>query len=94
MVLTIATIQMPRPPVLHRQADRAIVILFAFGGHRKHIADKQLWYEFFIVVMHLHRTIDPTDALFNRRFGLNQHEWQAVDQQHQIGARRSVGPAR
>jgi hypothetical protein len=87
VVLRIApAIQMPRAPVLDRQADRPVVVGLALGGHREHVADEQLGHELLVVVVHLHRAIHPADALLDRRLGLDQHQRQTVDQQHQIGA--------
>jgi hypothetical protein len=62
------------------------VVGLALGGHREHVADEQLGHELLVVVVHLHRAIDPADALLDRRLGLDQHQRQTVDQQHQIGA--------
>ena len=88
VVLTIVTvgIQMPRPPILDRQADGPVVVSLAFGRHREHVADEELRHELLVVVVHLHRAIDPADALLDWRLGLDQHQRQPVDQQHQIGA--------
>ena len=80
-----AFVQVPWAPVLYWQANRAVVVLLALGGHREHVAHEQLGHKFLVVRVHLHGTIYPADALLDRRFGLNQHQWQAVDQQHQIG---------
>jgi hypothetical protein len=85
VVLRIAPIQVPRPPVLDRQADRPVVVGLALGGHREHVADEELGNELLVVVVHLHRAIHPADALLDRRLGLDQHQRQTVDQQHQIG---------
>ena len=88
VVLTIVTvaIQIPRPPILNRQADGPVVVSLAFGRHREHVADEELRHELLVVVVHLHRAIDPTDALLDRRLGLDQYQRQTIHQQHQIGA--------
>jgi len=88
VVLTILpiAIQMPRPPILDRQADGPVVVSLAFGRHREHVADEELRHELLVVVVHLYRTIDPLSALLDRRLRLNQYQRQSVDQQHQIGA--------
>ena len=86
VVLTIlpTAIQMPRPPVLDRQPDRTVVVGLALGGDGEHVADEELGYEPLVVVVHLHRAIDPTDALLDRRLGLDQYQRQTIHQQHQI----------
>ncbi|MDT4830213.1 hypothetical protein FQZ97_636670 [compost metagenome] len=86
VVLTILpiAIQMPRPPIFYRQADGAVAVSLALSGHREHIANEQLRHELLIVVVHLHRAIDPADALLNRCLRLDQHQRQPVDQEHQI----------
>jgi len=61
------------------------VVGLALGGHREHVADEELGHELLVVVVHLHRAVDPADALLDRGLGLDQHEWETVDQQHQIG---------
>ena len=35
--------------------------------------------------MHLHRAIDPADALLHWRLGLDQYQRQTIHQQYQIG---------
>ena len=93
VVLCIATVLVPRPPVPYRQADRPVVVGLALGGHREHVADEQLGHELLVIVVHLHRSVDPADALLDRRLGLDQHQRQTVDQQYQIGPTLG-GPAR
>ena len=83
--VTAIGIQIPRPPVLDRQAERTVVIFLALGGHREHIADEQLRHVLLVVVVHLHGAIDPAYRRARRRLGLDQHQRQTIDQQHQVG---------
>jgi hypothetical protein len=78
--------QIPRPPILHRQAQGTVVVFLALGGHGKHIADEQLGHVPFVIVMHLQGPIHPAHRRAGRRLGLDQHQGQAVHQQHQVSA--------
>ncbi len=62
------------------------MVFFALGGHREHVADEQLGDEPLVVVTHLQGSVHPADRLAGWRLGLDQHQRQAVDQQHQVGA--------
>ena len=64
----------------------AIAEVFALGGDAEDVADKEFGDKALVVVMHLERAVHPTDRRAHRRFGLDQHQRKAIDQQNQIGA--------
>jgi hypothetical protein len=82
---------MPRPPILDRQAQRTVVILLAVGSYRKDVAGKEFRHGLFVVIMHLHRAVDPGDRCPGGCLGLDQNQRKAIDQQDQIGP--SLGTA-
>ena len=64
----------------------AIAEVFALGGDAEDVADKEFGDKTLVIVMHLERAVHPTDRRAHRRFGLDQHQRKAIDQQNQIGA--------
>jgi len=66
-------VQVPRSPILDRQAERTVVVLLALGGHRKDVADEEFRDKLFVVVMHLQRAIDPGHCGPRRSLRFDQH---------------------
>ena len=52
----------------------------------KHVAGEQLGHVPLVVVVDLQRAVDPADRRAHRGLGLDDHQREAVDQQHQVGA--------
>ena len=80
----------PRSPFARRCADTSIPELLAFRGDGQQVGHEQVRDVLLVVLFDLDGPVQPALAAPHRRLRLDDDQWDAVDQQHQIGALRRV----
>ena len=76
----------PGSPFVDRGVDGAVAQVFALGGDTEDIGGEEFGDETLVIVVDLFGAIEPTNGLAHGGFGLYQHQGEAVDEEHQVGA--------
>ena len=76
----------PGSPFIDRGVDGPIAQVFALGGYVEDVGREEFGDETLVIVVDLFGAIEPTDGLAHGGFGLHQHQGEAVNEEHQVGA--------
>ncbi len=76
----------PGSPLVERGVHRPVTQVFALGGHVEDIRGEQFGDEALVIVVDLPGAVEPADGIAHGGLGFHQHQRQAVDIQHQVGA--------